>query len=118
MDGETVMADRKRKRIHRCGCRECRSRRNREVIEYHRSINRVMVELDERSRRLFAGVLARQVGRGGIQRVLEVTGLTRVTIRRGLRECEQAQRGDSGRIRREGGGRRRVEKKVLASTTC
>lgn len=118
MDGGTVMADQKRKRVHRCGCRDCRFRRIREVIEYHRSVNRVMVELDERSRRLFAGVLARQLGRGGIQRVLEITGLTRVTIRRGLRECDQAQPGDSGRIRREGGGRKRVEKKVLASRSC
>lgn len=105
-------------RIHRCGCRKCRIRRNREIIEYHRAINRVMVELDERSRRLFAGVLARQLGRGGIQRVREITGRARVTIRRGLRECEQAQGGDSGRIRREGGGRKRVEKKVLASRSC
>ena len=105
-------------RIHRCGCRECRIRRNREIIEYHRAINRVMVELDERSRRLFAGVLARQLGRGGIQRLREITGLTRVTIRRGLRECQQAQGGDADRIRHEGGGRKRVEKKVLASRTC
>ena len=112
------MADRKRKRIRRCGCRECRSRSNRGVIKYHRSINRVMSELHEQSRRLFAGVLARQLGRGGIQRVLEITGLTRVTIRRGLRECEQAQPNDSGRVRCAGGGRKRVEKKVLASKIC
>lgn len=112
------MADRKRKRIHGCGCWECRSRGNADVVEYHGSINRVVVELDERSRRLFAGILARQWGRGGIQRVLEITGLTRVTIRRGLRESQQAQPGNAGRIRHEGGGRKRVEKKVLASTTC
>jgi len=115
MDGGTVMADRKRRRIRRCGCRVCRSRRDRQVIEYHGSINRVMVELDERSRRLFAGVLARQWGRGGIQRVWEITGLNRVTIRRGYRECERAQPSHSGRIRREGAGRKRVEKKVRAS---
>ena len=77
-----------------------------------------MVELDERSRRLFAGVLARQCARGGIQRVWEITGLTRVTIRRGYRECEQAQPSESGRIRRQGAGRKRVEKKVLASRNC
>ncbi len=82
------MADRKRKQFHRCSCGECKSRRHPDVAEYHRSINRVLVELDERSRRLFAGLLARQLGRGGIQRVLEITGLSRVTIRRGLRECD------------------------------
>lgn len=106
------MADRKRRRIRRCGCRDCGSRRDREVVEYHRSINRVMVELDERSRRLLAGLLVRQFGRGGVQRVLEITGLSRVTIRRGLRECQQAQAIDAGRIRGFGGGRQRVEKKV------
>ena len=100
-----------RKRIHRCGCRECRSRRDAEVIEYHRCINRVMVDLDERSRRLFAGVLARPLGRGGAQRVNEVTGLSRGTIRRGLRESEQVPSHASGRIRAAGGGRKRVEKK-------
>ena len=112
------MEDRKTKRIHRCACRGCRSRSNLEVIEYHRSINRVMSELDERGRRLFAGLLARQLGRGGIQRMLEITGLTRLTIRRGLRECEQGQGSESGRIRRPGGGRKRVENKVPPSTNC
>lgn len=118
MDGETIMADRKQKRIRRCGCRECRSRRNPEVAEYHRSINRVMVELDERSRRLFAGVLARQLGWGGIERVREITGLTCVTIRRGVRECEHAQGEDGGRIRRAGGGRKAVEKKAHVWNDC
>ncbi len=112
------MADRKRIRIHRCGCRECRSRRNEEVAEYHRSINRVMLELDERSRRLFAGLLARQLGHGGIQYVSEITGLTRVTIRRGLRECDEAQSAELDRVRRAGGGRKLIEKKALRSKSC
>ena len=112
------MADRKRKRIHRCGCQECRSRRNPEAAEYHRSINRVMLELDERNRRLFAGLLARQLGRGGIQRVFEITGLSRVTIRRGLRQCDESQVADLDRVRRAGGGRKLIEKKALTPKTC
>ena len=112
------MADRKRKRLHRCCCRECGSRRNEEVAEYHRSINRVMLELDERSRRLFAGLLARQLGRGGIQRVSEITGLTRITIRRGLRECDESQPAELDRVRRAGGGRKLIEKKALRSKPC
>lgn len=107
------MAD--RKRIHRCSCQECNFRRNREIAEYHRSVNRVMLELDERSRRLFAGLLARQLGRGGIQRVFEITGLSRMTIRRGLRECETSQPAELNRIRRAGGGRKLIEKKALKS---
>ena len=77
-----------------------------------------MVELDERSRRLFAGLLARQLGHGGIQRVLEITGLARVTIRRGLRECDESQPAELGRARRAGGGRKLIEKKALKSKNC
>lgn len=113
--GEPIMADRKRKRVPRCVCRDCRSKRVPKVIAYHRSINRVMTGLDERSRRLFAGLLARQLGRGGIERVREITGLTCVTIRRGLRECEQGQELEADRIRRAGAGRKSVEKKAPLS---
>ena len=42
--------------------------------------------LDERARRLWAAVEARALGRGGITRVAEATGLSRVTIRAGLKE--------------------------------
>jgi DNA-binding phage protein len=85
---------------------------------YHRAINRVMAELDERSRRLFAGLLARQQGRGGILRVARITGLSRMTIRRGLRESERGQTESSDRVRRRGGGRTRIEKKLPASRSC
>jgi len=74
------MADKERKRLHRCRCRGCRSRSDTELVAYHRAINRVMVELDERSRRLFAGVVARQRGHGGIQQVAEITGLSRMAL--------------------------------------
>jgi DNA-binding phage protein len=42
--------------------------------------------LDERARRLWAAAEARAIGRGGISRVAEATGLSRITIRMGLRE--------------------------------
>ena len=112
------MADKERKRIHRCRCRGCRSRSDSELVAYHRAINRVMAELDERSRRLFAGLLARQHGHGGIQQVAEITGLNRMTIRRGLRESERGQAESSNRVRRPGGGRKRVEKKLPACGSC
>jgi hypothetical protein len=112
------MADTVRKRIHRCRCRGCRSRSDAELVAYHRAINRVMVELDERSRRLFAGILARQYGYGGIQQVAEITGLDRMTIRRGLYESERGQAEYSDRVRRPGGGRKSVEKKLLVCKNC
>lgn len=112
------MADKERKRIHRCRCRGCRSRSDNDLVAYHRAINRVMAELDERSRRLFAGIVARQRGHGGIQQVVEITGLSRMTIRRGLHESERAQAASSARVRCPGGGRKRVEKKRLVCESC
>jgi hypothetical protein len=112
------MADKERKRVHRCRCRGCRSRSDTELVAYHRAINRVIAELDERSRRLFAGIVARQHGHGGVQLVAEITGLSRVTIRRGLRESERGQAESVDRVRRPGGGRKRVEKKRLVCGSC
>ncbi len=67
--------------------------------------------LDERARRLWAATEARALGRGGISRVVEATGLSRITIRAGLRELQSdATVSDpektAGRIRRPGGGRK------------
>lgn len=63
--------------------------------------------LDERARRLWAATEARAIGWGGISRVAEATGLSRITIRAGLDEL-RATPGDevdlAGRIRRPGGG--------------
>jgi hypothetical protein len=74
-----------------------------------------MLGFDEQSRRLFAGLLARQFGRGGKQLVREITGLSRTTIDRGLRECDASQPGELDRIRSAGGGRKLIEKKALKS---
>jgi hypothetical protein len=67
--------------------------------------------LDERARRLWAAVEARAIGRGGIIRVAEATGLSRRTIRVGLRELDPPAPPDqgrpaAGRLRRPGGGRK------------
>src|SRR6266481_4127351 len=67
--------------------------------------------LDERARRLWAAVEARAIGRGGVIRVAEATGLSRGTIRAGLRELDapasiEEGRSPAGRLRRPGGGRK------------
>jgi hypothetical protein len=99
--------------IHRCKCGECRRSPLGELAEEHQAINRVMASLNEKSRRLFAGVLAIQHGRGGIERVVEITGLSRNTVRRGQRELQDGDGGLAGRVRRSGGGRQCLEKKAL-----
>lgn len=67
-----------------------------------------MATFDEKSRRRFAGLLALQQGRGGVQWVHEITGLSRMTIRTGRDEIRRADRLPS--VRRAGGGRKAVEK--------
>lgn len=67
--------------------------------------------LDERSRRLWAAAEARAIGRGGISRVAEATGLSRITIRSGLSELyplppAPGRGASAGRTRRQGGGRK------------
>jgi len=67
--------------------------------------------LDERARRLWAAVEARASGRGGISRVAEATGLSRVTIRAGLQalalpDTTPGPRATPERRRRPGGGRK------------
>ena len=72
-----------------------------------------MTTLDEKSRRRLAGLLALQQGRGGVQRVHEMTGLSRVTIRAGRAEIRRIDRWPG--VRGRGGGRKRVEKNTRLS---
>ena len=63
--------------------------------------------LDERQRRLLLGAEARELGRGGIKAVAEVTGVHPDTIARGVREAE-GQPEPQRRVRAEGGGRKKL----------
>ena len=64
--------------------------------------------LDERSRRLWAAVEANAIGRGGISRVAEATGMSRTTVRAELQELATGLSawGGGERLRRVGGGRK------------
>jgi hypothetical protein len=74
----------------------------------HQAINRIMATFDEKARRHFAGLLALQLGRGGVQLVHEITGLSRVTVRAGREEIKRTDRTPG--IRRSGAGHPAVEK--------
>ncbi len=95
--------------IHRCSCLECLHEPDGAVAREHRAVNRIIACTDERSRRLVAGFLARLYGHGGITRLARITGLDRNTIARGRRELDQADALPPGRVRRPGGGPKRVE---------
>jgi hypothetical protein len=65
---------------------------------------------DERGRRLFAASETRAAGWGGLAAVSIITGLARSTIERGLKDLD-APALAPGRIRRKGGGPRRLSER-------
>jgi len=103
-----------RRLVHACECLTCRRYPKGRVAREHRALNRLIAASDERTRRLLAGFLARQSGKGGIALLARITGLDRDTVARGRSELRQPFR-SSGRIRRAGAGGQRVEKKVPRS---
>lgn len=67
--------------------------------------------MDERTRRLWAATEAQAIGRGGITRLTEATGLSHTTIRLGLAELQAPPRSGASkpptpRLRMPGGGRK------------
>jgi hypothetical protein len=68
--------------------------------------------LDERQRRLYAGLEAHRLGHGGDRKMADFLGLDVHTVARGRRELFGGQV-ERGRIRQAGGGRKAAEKKRL-----
>jgi hypothetical protein len=66
--------------------------------------------LDERQRRLYAGLEAHRLGHGGDRRVADLLGLNVHTVARGRHELFGGEV-ERGRIRQVGGGRKPAEKK-------
>ena len=87
--------------VHCCSCPRCRSQPDGPAAKQHHALNDLVATLDEKSRRLVVGLLAKQHGRGGITRLARITGLSRDTIRRGQREL--------ARIRSRAEGDKRIE---------
>jgi hypothetical protein len=95
--------------IHQCSCPDCCREPDGSIAREHQAINRLLTRTDERSRRLVAGLLARQHGRGGIALLEHITGMDRNTIARGRRELDQPDTLPKGRVRCAGAGPKRVE---------
>ena len=75
--------------------------------EIRRHYELLRPDLDERGRRLFAATQVRALGYGGLAAVARATGIARSTIGRGLKELEAGSALDQ-RVRRPGGGRKRL----------
>jgi hypothetical protein len=73
--------------------------------------HKVLRTLNEAQRRWLVGREALRYGRGGIQRMIEASGLSKPTILKGIRELRGKEElcGETGRVRKPGGGRKSVE---------
>ncbi len=67
----------------------------------------ILPHLDERQRRLLIGAEAQSLGHGGIRAVARAAGVREATVSAGVRELDSGE-APLGRIRRSGGGRKRV----------
>jgi hypothetical protein len=94
---------------HRCQCSDCVEQPTSPVAELHQQINQLVVLLNEKDRRQLVGLLARQLGQGGVTRMAQITGLSRTTITRGQQELAIGEFTD--RVRSKGAGRPLTEKK-------
>jgi transposase len=74
-------------------------------------INGILPYLNEKQRRLFLGNEAKCYGRGGVQKVHEITKVSKTTIIQGKKEIETSDPKES-RIRKPGGGRKKATEKI------
>ena len=65
--------------------------------------------LNEKQRRIFLASEAISYGYGGISKVSRISGVSIPTIRQGIKEIQTGQANENGRVRKAGGGRKRVE---------
>ncbi len=99
--------------VHQCQCAECQQLGENPTKALHTQMNFFLSTLDERQRRLYAGLESKKLGHGGDQQLATITGLNVETIARGRQELDRAEPSD--RIRARGGGRLPVEKKTRRS---
>ena len=70
--------------------------------------------LNERQQRLLVASMANAVGYGGISALSQITGMSRTTITIGCKELKTQKEYDLHRVRREGGGRKKISEKCPA----
>lgn len=71
-------------------------------------------ECNEVQRRRLAGVKALEIGRGGVSQVCKLTGMSHHTVLKGIKEVENKSRKPLTRLRKKGGGRKKIIEKYPA----
>ena len=87
------------------------SLRNFEKLTFHmeEGIKTMMPLLNEKQRRIFLASEAMSYGYGGISTVSRISEISIPTIRQGIKEIQTGEAIENGRVRKAGGGRKRVE---------
>jgi hypothetical protein len=99
--------------IHQCQCLQCRQSQDHPNRQLHHQMNLLLSRLDEQQRRWYVALESKKLGHGGDVLLAQITGMHVETIRRGRRELDaELAEQPPGRIRQEGAGRPRVEKKI------
>lgn len=65
-------------------------------------------ECNEVQRRRLAGIRAIEIGRGGLLHVCKLTGMSHHTVIKGMKEVRNTKRQQTIRLRKEGGGRKKI----------
>ena len=74
-------------------------------------INTMLPLLDEKQKRIFLALEANALGRGGVKLIHEISGVSKTTIIRGKREVEEGAAVSDVRVRKPGGGRKKLTEK-------
>jgi hypothetical protein len=83
------------------------------AIQDYTILVKLLDTLDEAQKRWLVGREALLLGHGGVKRMCEVSGLSKPTVIKGVKELrsKQALRPEGGRIRQVGGGRKTLEER-------
>lgn len=79
------------------------------LTAYKNKYKELLPELPERARRLVVACDAKMLGFGGITFVRKASGISRVTIMKGIQELENGISPPAGKNRQPGGGRKKIE---------
>ena len=100
-------------KVYVCQCPHCQQEAFHPDKKLHHQINLFLSRLNEQQRRWYVAMESNRTGEGGDRLLSQITDMDVKTIRRGRQELESDLADQStGRIRKPGGGRLRVEKKI------
>lgn len=87
-------------------------RDNAAIIKIRQKYKKMEPYLSETGRRLWAATEAEEYGYGGIVLVCTALGMSKATIHKGLKELKTPPESPPTRIRKEGGGRKKISEKT------